>query len=132
MVGLLTAVLLVALGASAETPAGEAVVTRKAGYVHVLWDAAEATKGGKSVVRGALLASAARLAAARLTEADPDDVRIDIVVVHVKDGYGKPKWDSLTRVAKLQAKKARLVPWAAASQQAAEAPESLFGKVEWF
>ncbi len=117
---------------AAQAPPGEAVVTRKSGYVHVLWDAAEPTKNGASIVRGALLGSVARLVAAKLSGSDPGDVRVDIVVVLVKDGYGKPKWDSLKRVGKVQAKRERLAAWAAASSGGGEPPESLFEKVEWF
>ncbi|MFN7986378.1 MAG: hypothetical protein U0529_02835 [Thermoanaerobaculia bacterium] len=127
----LTAAFVAGRPAAGATPDGDVVVTRKADYVHVLWDAGAAAAGTKAADRGALLGAAARLAASRLKANDPDEVRIDVVVVKEKDGYGKPKWDSLTRVARLTARLTRLSTWAAAHPAPAAADASLFEKVEW-
>jgi hypothetical protein len=107
-------------------------VTRKSGYVHVLWDAAFLAPNAKPASRGAILGAAARLAASRLKDGDPEEVRIDVVVVKEKDGYGKPRWDSLTRLAKLTGRRASLSKWASSHPSPAAADETLFEKVEWF
>jgi hypothetical protein len=107
-------------------------VTRKTGYVHVLWDAAALAPNGKPASRGAILGAAARLAASRLKDGDPEEVRIDVAVVKEKDGYGKPRWDSLTRLAKLTGRRTNLSKWASSHPAPAAADETLFEKVEWF
>jgi hypothetical protein len=104
-------------------------VSDKGAYVHILWDANAVRSEFEGKDKRALIAGAARqLALLRYPKtASADKVRVDIVFVTQRDGYGNPKWDSLQRVAHLEFSRKRV----------AEAPpgaklEKAFDKFEVF
>lgn len=80
------------------------LATDKKAYVHILWNAADQ--------KDALTLPSRKLAAARLAVrlaferypagATADRVKVDIVIVNEKDGYGLPKWNALKRVATVE------------------------------
>lgn len=135
------AVLLLGVaGASVSAPpptptpdeARDVLVTPKADYVHVLWNAAarRAELEGPSA-RALLPALVARLASRVVAPSAPAVVRVDVVFVRENDAYGRPRWDSVRRLARFTGKRAALSAWAA-SNAAGPAPGDLFETVEWF
>lgn len=134
------AVLLGVAGASLSAPpptpaadeARDVLVTPKADYVHVLWNAAarRAELEGPSA-RTLLPALVARLASRVVASTAPAVVRVDVVFVRENDAYGRPRWDSVRRLARFTGKRAALSAWAA-SNATGPAPGDLFDAVEWF
>lgn len=87
------------------------VATDKKAYVHLFWNAegARAALAGKE--RRVLVARAARHLAAREMPkgATADLVKLDVVFVKERDGYGMPRWETLEKVAHVEFGRARLV-----------------------
>lgn len=85
-------------------------VSDKRAYVHILWDANAVRSRFEGKDKRALIAEAARqLALLRYPKtASADQIRVDIVFVTQRDGYGNPKWDSLQRVAHLEFSRKRV------------------------
>lgn len=80
------------------------MVTDKPDYVHVFWNAYGArehlAEGDRS---GRLGRAAVQLALSQVAgSTDKDSFKVDIVYVSEKDNYGKPRWDSLKKVAHLE------------------------------
>lgn len=117
-----------AAGATSATPAPKAASAKLAGlpwsawfektttvsdkkaYVHFLWDA-NAVRGefeGKEKL--VLIAEAGRqLARLRYPAgASADQIRVDIVFITKRDGYGSPRWDSIQRLAHLEFSRKKL------------------------
>ena len=93
-------------------------VSDKKSYVHVMWDAnaVRAEFEGKSKL--ALIGEAGRqLALLRYPAgAGADDVRVDIVFITKRDGYGNPQWDSIQRLAHLEFSRKKLLATPAGGQ----------------
>jgi len=88
-------------------------VTDKKTYVHFFWNAQDqrARFEGKGKAREPLLAEAARQLVVRLCPrtAAADRMKVDIVFVPERYGYGMPKWDTLQRVAHLECSRKKLL-----------------------
>jgi hypothetical protein len=93
-------------------------VTDKKTYVHFFWNAQDqrARFEGKGKAGEPLLAEAARQLVVRLCPrtATADRMKVDVVFVAERDGYGMPKWDTLQRVAHLECSKQKLLSLGAA------------------
>lgn len=79
------------------------IITKKKGYIHLLWDAFPASVALKALTG---TAEAGRLAVlddlvrGPVTKADPDvpKVRADVVEFPLRDDYGAPVWSSIKRL----------------------------------
>ena len=93
-------------GASSAVPASwfekNVIVTSKNGYVHVFWNAQEARVVLQGPRKRGLLALAARKLAAERIKSGADAVKMDVVFVRERDGYGMPRWDTLEKIAHLE------------------------------
>ena len=123
MVGIRTAALAAIL--FAVTPdwpvwfAKNTTVTDKKAYVHFFWNANDVRARFAGPEREALVAEAARQLVARQFPSKPpsaaDWVKIDVVFVAERDGYGMPKWDTLQRVAHLEGSRRKILAVAPAA-----------------
>lgn len=86
-------------------------VTDKKAYVHFFWNAQDVRARLQGKEREPLAAEAARQLVLRLypKKASADLMKIDIVFVSERDGYGMPKWDTLQRVAHVECSKRKLL-----------------------
>lgn len=85
------------------------IVTNKGGYVHVFWNAQEARGPLTGPDKRVLLARVARKLAAEKVPAGADHVKMDVVFVRERDGYGMPRWDTLEKVAHLEFSRSALL-----------------------
>ena len=103
---LVKATASVAPAAAPEFPAAwfdkNVIVTNKAGYAHVFWNAQEARGSLAGPDKGVLLARVARRLTAEKVGAGVDRVKLDVVFVRERDRYGMPRWDTLEKVAHLE------------------------------
>jgi hypothetical protein len=109
------------------------VVTDKGEYIHIFWDAQGAAKEFESPERrGRLVAAAAQLVLDRFPAgAASDIVKVDIVLVKARDEYGKPKWDSLQKLAHFEARATRLKEQSrVAAGRVTGVPEGAFERIE--
>ena len=86
-------------------------VSDKKTYVHFFWNANDVRRRFEGKGREAMIAEAARqLVLMQCPKtATADRMKVDIVFVAERDGYGMPKWDTLQRVAHLELSKQRLL-----------------------
>lgn len=111
------ALLLAAPSAYAGDPdwpawfAKNTTVTDKKTYVHFFWNANDVRARFSGREREPLVAEAARQLVVRLypPKSTADVVKVDVVFVAERDGYGMPKWDTLSRVARLEASRKKLL-----------------------
>jgi hypothetical protein len=111
------------------------LVTDKGEYVHIFWDAQAAAKELDGPQRrGRLVAAAAQLVLDRFPGSAASDIaKIDIVFVKAKDDYGKPKWDSLQKVAHFELHATRIKEKAQVSAGRVTAvPEEAFDRIDVF
>jgi hypothetical protein len=87
------------------------MVTDKKTYVHMLWNALDVRGRFSGAGRREALAEAACELVRRLypAKASADLVKIDIVLVKERDGYGLPRWESLERLAHVEVSRARIL-----------------------
>lgn len=86
-------------------------ISDKKTYVHFLWDA-NAVRGQfeGSPMRGRIAEAGRQLARLRYpTGASADQIRMDIVFITKRDGYGNPRWDSIQRLAHLEFSRKKLL-----------------------
>jgi hypothetical protein len=129
------ATLVVAAAPAPDWPAWFAkntTVTDKKTYVHLFWNANDVRARFEGKDREALVVEAARQLVTREfpAKSTADLVKVDVVFVAERDGYGMPKWDTLRRVAHLEGSRKRIlaVPPAAAPSQVRQA----FDRIELF
>jgi len=86
-------------------------VTDKKTYVHFFWNANDVRDRFTGKAREPLVAEAARQLVARQfpARAAADVVKVDVVFVAERDGYGMPKWDTLQRVAHLEGSRKKIL-----------------------
>lgn len=114
---LAAAILCLATRIGAEVPNWPAwfekntTVTDKKSYVHFFWNAQDVRARFQGKDREPLVAEAARQLVLRQCpkNAAADRMKIDIVFVSERDGYGMPKWDTLQRVAHVECSKQKLL-----------------------
>lgn len=115
---LVVAILALATLLGAEAPLSwpawfekNTTVTDKKAYVHFFWNAQEVRARFQGREREGLVAEAARQLVLRQCpkSASADRMKIDIVFVSERDGYGMPKWDTLQRVAHIECSKRKLL-----------------------
>jgi hypothetical protein len=130
------ALLGLASAAAPDWPAWFAkntTVTDKKSYVHFFWNANDVRsrfEGPGREAREALVAEAARQLVVREypAKATADRVRVDVVFVTERDAYGMPKWDSLKRVAHVEASRRKLL----AAPQTPEGLRKAFDRFELY
>jgi hypothetical protein len=85
-------------------------VTDKKTYVHFFWNANDAKQLFDGKEKKQRLAQAARelVLSHYPATALSDKVKVDIVYVAERDGYGNPRWETLHRVAHLECSKKKL------------------------
>jgi hypothetical protein len=87
------------------------IVSDKKSYVHVLWDANAVRARFEGKDKAATIGEAGRQLA-RLQYppgATADQVRVDVVFITKRDGYGNPRWDSIERLAHLEFSRKKLL-----------------------
>lgn len=86
-------------------------VSDKKSYVHFFWNANDVRGRFEGKDREGLIAEAGRQLVVRMCPktAAADRMKIDIVFVAERDGYGMPKWDTLQRVAHLEGSRKKLL-----------------------
>jgi hypothetical protein len=86
-------------------------VTDKKAYVHILWDAVSVRRQLEGKEKLAMIHEAGRqLVLLRYPGgATADQIRVDIVFVTKRDGYGNPRWDSIQRMAHLEFSRRKLL-----------------------
>jgi hypothetical protein len=87
------------------------IVSDKKSYIHVLWDANAVRARFEGKGKSATISEAGRqLARLRYPPgATADQVRVDIVFITKRDGYGNPRWDSIERLAHLEFSRKKLL-----------------------
>lgn len=130
---MLAAVAVLAAESSPPWPewfAKNTVVTDKKAYVHFFWNANDVKSRFEGKDKESLLAQSARalVALSYPKGATADAMRVDIVFVAERDGYGMPKWDSMRRVAHLEFSKKTLEQ----TPPSASEPRRGFDKFEVF
>ena len=111
------------------------LVTDKGEYVHIFWDAQTAAKELEGADRRRrLTAAAAQLVLDRFPAGTATDIaKVDIVFVKAKDEYGKPKWDSLQKIAHFELHPTRIKKEARVTEgRVAGVPEQAFDRIEVF
>ncbi len=86
-------------------------VSDKKTYVHFFWNANDVRRRFEGKDRESLIAEAARQLVVRQypKRATADRMKIDIVFVAERDGYGMPKWDTLARVAHVEGSRQKIL-----------------------
>ena len=107
------------LGATAQAAAPDwpawfaknTTVTDKKAYVHFFWNANDVRDRFAGKEREPLVAEAARQLVVRQfpAKATADVVKVDVVFVAERDGYGMPKWDTLQRVAHVEGSRKKIL-----------------------
>jgi len=111
------------------------LVTDKGDYVHIFWDAQAAAKDIEGPERrGRLAAAAAQLVLDRFPAGTASDIaKVDIVFVKARDDYGKPKWDSLKKVAHFELHVTRIKEGARVTAgRVTGLPEGAFDRIELY
>lgn len=103
------------------------LVTDKKTYVHFFWNANDAKKLLEGKDKKERLAQAARdLVRLHYPESSAADrLKVDIVFVLERDGYGSPRWETLRRVAHLEGSRKTLL-------EAGPGPEDLMRAFDKF
>jgi hypothetical protein len=111
------------------------LVTDKGEYVHIFWDAQAAAKEIEGPERrGRLVVAAAQLVLDRFPAGAASDIaKVDIVLVKARDDYGKPKWDSLQKIAHFELHATRIKQDAQVTAgRVTGVPEQAFDRIEFF
>lgn len=111
------------------------MVTDKGAYVHIFWDMRDADSQLKGPERRArLVTAAAQLVLDQFPAGSAaETAKVDIVLVKERNEYGRPKWDSLQKVAHLEGRFARIREAARVNAGLVTAvPEQAFEKIELF
>ena len=108
-------------------------VTEKAEYVHIFWNARDASAFLQGKEKKSRIAEAAlQLVLLKYPGGARDRVRLDIVFVSERDAYGMPNWATLQRVAHLEFSKARLLQWPRTTARGPNDLSAAFEKFEVF
>jgi len=109
-----------------------ATVTDKTEYVHFFWNANDFKANFEIKDKKARLADAAVYLVKNLfpTDSKADLVKVDIVYVLERDGYGMPKWDTLQQVLHVEFLKSKVIVGNKLPDFSIDTPDKVFDKFQ--